>query len=133
MGLQSSDDVALGGTIRGTYPIYAVRVEIPALPVARRVRAGAIPNTACRAGMNGLRVFGFSAGSPTATVVLYAYRGSHGCVYPYTPDSGAEVSTGELRIVCRLLLSSEGRLSLLGLAVSRMPGALSPSIQRSSA
>ena len=31
MGLRSSDDVALGGVIIGTYPIYAVRVEIPAL------------------------------------------------------------------------------------------------------
>ena len=31
MGLRSSDDVALGGAIIGTYPIYAVRVEIPAL------------------------------------------------------------------------------------------------------
>ena len=31
MGLWSSDDVALGGAIIGTYPIYAVREEIPAL------------------------------------------------------------------------------------------------------
>ena len=31
MGLGSSDDVALGGAIIGMYPIYAVRVEIPAL------------------------------------------------------------------------------------------------------
>jgi hypothetical protein len=31
LGLRSSDDVALGGAIIGTYPIYAVRVEIPAL------------------------------------------------------------------------------------------------------
>ena len=31
MGLRSSNDVALGGAIIGTYPIYAVRVEIPVL------------------------------------------------------------------------------------------------------
>jgi hypothetical protein len=60
MGLRSSDDVALGGAIIGTYPIYAVRVEIPALSVARRVRAVAVSDTACPAG---------SARSPMATLV----------------------------------------------------------------
>ena len=68
MGLCSSDDVALGGAIVGTYPMYAVRVAIPALAIARRVRAVAVSDTACPAGMVGSRVFGFSARSPTATL-----------------------------------------------------------------
>jgi hypothetical protein len=59
MGLRSSDDVALGGAIIGTYPIYAVRVEIPALSVARRVRVVAVSDTACPAGMDGITCFRF--------------------------------------------------------------------------
>ena len=59
MGLRSSDDVALGGAIIGTYPIYAVRVEIPALSVARRVRVVAVSDTACPAGMDGIACFRF--------------------------------------------------------------------------
>jgi hypothetical protein len=59
MGLRSSDDVALGGAIIGTYPIYAVRVEIPTLSVARRVRAVAVSDTACPAGMDGIACFRF--------------------------------------------------------------------------
>ena len=59
MGLRSSDDVALGGAIIGTYPIYAVRVEIPALSVARRVRVAAVSDTACPAGMDGIACFWF--------------------------------------------------------------------------
>ena len=59
MGLRSSDDVALGGAIIGTYPIYAVRVEIPALSVARRVRVAAVSDTACPTGMDGIACFRF--------------------------------------------------------------------------
>ena len=59
MGLRSSDDVALGGAIIGTYPIYAVRVEIPALSVARRVRVVAVSDPACPAGMDGISGFQF--------------------------------------------------------------------------
>ena len=59
MGLRSSDDVALGGAIIGTYPIYAVRVEIPELTVVRRVRVVAVPDTACPAGLDGIACFRF--------------------------------------------------------------------------
>lgn len=58
-GLRSSADVALGGAIMGTYPIYAVRMEIPALSVARRVRVVAVSDTACPAGMDGIACFRF--------------------------------------------------------------------------
>jgi hypothetical protein len=58
-GLQSSEDVALGGAIIGTYPIYVVRAEIPALSVARRVRAVAVSDTACPAGMDGIACLRF--------------------------------------------------------------------------
>jgi hypothetical protein len=59
MGLRSSDDVVLGGAIIGTYPIYAVQMEIPALAVARRVRVAAVSDTACPAGMDGIACFRF--------------------------------------------------------------------------
>jgi len=59
MRLRSSDDVALGGAIVGTYPIYAVRVEIPELTVVRRVRVVAVPDTACPAGLDGIACFRF--------------------------------------------------------------------------
>jgi len=59
MGLRSSDDVALGGAIVGTYPIYAIQVEIPELTVARRVRVVAVPATACPAGLDGIACFRF--------------------------------------------------------------------------
>ena len=61
MVIQSSDDVALGGAIVGTYPIYAVQVEIPELTVARRVRVVAVPDTACPAGLDGIACFRFLA------------------------------------------------------------------------
>jgi hypothetical protein len=59
MGLRGSDDVALGGAIVGTYPIYTVQVEIPELTVARRVRVVAVPDTACPAGLDGIACFRF--------------------------------------------------------------------------
>jgi hypothetical protein len=59
MGLRGSDDVALGGAIVGTYPIYTVQVEIPELTVARRVRMVAVPDTACPAGLDGIACFRF--------------------------------------------------------------------------
>ena len=59
VGLQSSDDVALGGAIVGTYPIYAMQVEIPELTVARRVRVVAVPDPACPAGLDGIACFRF--------------------------------------------------------------------------
>jgi hypothetical protein len=59
MGLQSSDDVTLGGAIHGTYPIYAMRVEIPVLSVARHMRVVAVPDTACPAGLDGIACFRF--------------------------------------------------------------------------
>ena len=59
MGLQSSDDVTLGGAIYGTYPIYAMRVEIPVLSVIRRMRVVAVPDTACPAGLDGIACFRF--------------------------------------------------------------------------
>jgi hypothetical protein len=43
MGLRSSDDVQLGGAIVGTYPIYALRPEIPALSFAQRARVVRCP------------------------------------------------------------------------------------------
>jgi hypothetical protein len=51
--------MALGAAIIGTYPIYAVRVEIPALSVARRVRVVAVSDTACPAGIDGIACFRF--------------------------------------------------------------------------
>jgi hypothetical protein len=64
MVLQSSDDVALGGAIVGTYPIYAVQVEIPELTVARRIRVVAVPDTACPAGLHGIACFRFLTSFP---------------------------------------------------------------------
>jgi hypothetical protein len=75
MGLRSSDDVALGGAIIGTYPIYAVRVEIPVLSVARRVRAVAVSDTACPAGMDGIACFRFLS---TFTYGNFGDRGQFG-------------------------------------------------------
>jgi hypothetical protein len=51
--------VALGGAIVGTYPIYAVQMEIPELTVARRVRVVAVPDTACPVGLEGIACFRF--------------------------------------------------------------------------
>ena len=59
MGLRSSDDVQLGGAIVGTYPIYALQVEIPALSYARRARVVAVPDAACPAGLDGIAGFRF--------------------------------------------------------------------------
>jgi hypothetical protein len=59
MGLRSSDDVQLGGAIVGTYPIYALRVEIPALSFTRRARVVAVPDVACPAGLDGIAGFRF--------------------------------------------------------------------------
>lgn len=59
MGLRSSDDVQLGGAIVGTYPIYALRVEIPPLSFARRVRVIAVPDAACPTGLDGIAGFRF--------------------------------------------------------------------------
>ena len=59
MVLQSSDDVALGGAIVGTYPIYAMQVGIPELTVVRRVRVVAVPDSACPAGLDGVACFRF--------------------------------------------------------------------------
>jgi hypothetical protein len=59
MGLRSSDDVQLGGAIVGTYPIYALRVEIPALSFARMARVVAVPDAACPAGLDGIAGFRF--------------------------------------------------------------------------
>jgi hypothetical protein len=59
MGLRSSDDVQLGGAIVGSYPIYALRVQIPALSFARRVRVVAVPDAACPAGLDGIAGFRF--------------------------------------------------------------------------
>ena len=59
MGLHSSQTVALGGAIVGTYPIYALWMAIPALTWGRRVRVVAIPDTACPVGLDGFACFRF--------------------------------------------------------------------------
>jgi hypothetical protein len=59
LGLRSSDDVQLGGAIVGSYPIYALRVQIPALSFARWVRVVAVPDAACPAVLDGIAGFRF--------------------------------------------------------------------------
>lgn len=52
-----SHPVALGGAYTGSFPVYVLRVQLPALGFDHQLRAAAVP--ACPAGFEGIACFRF--------------------------------------------------------------------------